>query len=90
MGNRYFCHIVPCVLSTEWKISMKHFAFPPKHRYHFNLSDGDMLLPDPKGIDLPDNEAALRHAELLAGGFKWIRWSICVSDEEGNTIANIG
>jgi hypothetical protein len=49
-----------------------------------------MLLPDPKDIDLPDNEVALRHAELLAGGVKWIRWSISVSDEEGNTIANIG
>jgi hypothetical protein len=60
-----------------------------KHRYHFNLSDGDMLLPDPKGIDLPDNKAALRHAQLLARSFKWIRWSICVSDEEGNTIAKI-
>jgi hypothetical protein len=32
---------------------------------------GDMLLLDPEGIDLPDNEAALRHAELLARGFKW-------------------
>jgi hypothetical protein len=69
---------------------MKHFAFRRKRRYHFTLSDGDMLLPDPKGIDLRDNEAALRHAELLAGGVTWIRWSICVSDEEGNTIANIG
>jgi hypothetical protein len=61
-----------------------------KHRYHFDLRDGDLLLRDPKGIDLLDNEAALRHAELLARGFKWIRWSICVSDEEGNTIAKIG
>jgi hypothetical protein len=61
-----------------------------KHRYHFNISDGDMLLPDPKGIDLPDNEAALRHAELLARGFKWIRWSISVLDENGNMIAKIG
>ena len=58
-------------------------------RYHFNLQDGDTLLRDHKGVYLPNNEAALRRAEQLARGFKWICWSIHVTDEEGNAIGSV-
>ena len=59
------------------------------HRYHFNLRDGRTFLRDHKGVYLPSNDAALRRAEQLARGFKWICWSIHVTDEEGNTIGNV-
>lgn len=58
-------------------------------QYHFNLQDRDTLQRDHKGVFLPDHEAAVRHAEQLARSFKWIRWSILVTDEEGNTIGSV-
>ncbi len=61
----------------------------PANRYHFNLRDGDILLQDPKGVALPDDTAALQHAKRLARGFKWVQWSIDVTDERGNTIGRI-
>ena len=61
----------------------------PGHRYHFNLRDGDTFIPDNRGADLPGNEAALWHAKQLARGFKWIRWSIDVTDEQGHAIGTI-
>jgi hypothetical protein len=62
---------------------------PLSRRYYFNLSDGDTLLRDTKGVRLPDHGAALRHAQHLAQGFKWIRWSIHVIDEQGRAIGTI-
>ena len=61
----------------------------PGHRYHFNLCDGVTFIPDHRGADLPDKEAALQHAKQLARGFKWIRWSIDVTDEQGHAIGKI-
>ena len=43
----------------------------------------------PKASSLPDHAAALRHAQQLALGFKWIRWSIHVIDEQGRAIGTI-
>jgi hypothetical protein len=63
------------------------YAFSRK--YYFNLCDGDTLLRDTKGVRLPDHAAALRHAQQLARGFKWIRWSIHVIDEQGRAIGTI-
>ena len=59
-------------------------------RYHFILTDGETLLRDHNGIDLPNDHAALRYAQQLARGFKWIRWSIFVTDPEGNMIGKVG
>ena len=66
-----------------------HLARLPR-RYHFMLRDGETLLRDHKGIDLPNDQAALRYAQQLARGFKWIRWSIFVTDPEGNMIGKVG
>jgi hypothetical protein len=63
------------------------YAFSRK--YYFNLCDGDTLLRGTKGVRLPDHAAALRHAQQLARGFKWIRWSIHVIDEQGRAIGTI-
>jgi hypothetical protein len=35
-------------------------------RFYFHLRDGDKLVPDPDGSDLPDVEAAKREALLAA------------------------
>ncbi len=69
-------------------VSPRQIGHSPR-RYHFNFQDGDTLLRDHKGVYLPNNAAALRRAEQLARGFKWIRWSIHVTDEEGNTIGSV-
>lgn len=61
----------------------------PGPRYHFNLRDGNILLQDPNGVALPNNTAALQHAKRLARGFKWVRWSVDVTDERGNAIGSI-
>jgi hypothetical protein len=60
-----------------------------RRKYYFDLCDGDVLLRDTKGVSLPDHAAALRHAQQLALGFKWIRWSIHVIDEQGRAIGTI-
>ncbi len=36
--------------------------------YHFHITDGQKV-HDPRGLDLPDEIAALRYAEQLARGF---------------------
>ena len=64
-------------------------TYESSRKYYFNLCDGDTLLRDTKGVRLPDHGAALRHAQQLARGFKWIRWSIHVIDERGRSIGTI-
>jgi hypothetical protein len=65
--------------------------------YHFRMAKGPKII-DPNGIDLPDAEAAKRHAEKLADGltaisaeFSGIRhllnWRIEVTDQHGKTLA---
>jgi hypothetical protein len=54
--------------------------------YHFNLVDGAVRLLDPKGVDLPDDAAAMHYAAQLARGFKWIQWSVHVTAENGDVV----
>jgi Domain of unknown function (DUF6894) len=62
--------------------------------YRFNITDGRKLL-DPHGLDLPNEEAALRYADQLAEGYGPVSRAlngenatfIEVTDEHGNTIA---
>lgn len=64
--------------------------------YHFHLCDGHRLL-DPRGVDLPDAEAAAHHGDQLAKGFvdaaralsgegHQSNWHIHVTDEDGHTL----
>jgi uncharacterized protein DUF6894 len=43
-------------------------CFKPMPIYHFHVTDGRRLL-DPRGLDLPDAEAAARYGQQLAEGF---------------------
>ncbi len=64
--------------------------------FHFRIAKGDKVV-DPKGIELPDADAARRHAERLAGGLTLLSrgfgvrhlrdWYVQVTDERGNTLA---
>ena len=54
--------------------------------YQFNLVDGVTRLLDPKGTELPDDDAALHYALKLARGFTWVRWSVHVIAEHGELV----
>ena len=65
--------------------------------FYFHLANGRKLL-DPRGIDLPDQDAAKRHAERLAGGLTAVSrefggishlrdWHVQVTDERGKMLA---
>ena len=63
--------------------------------YHFRIAKGEKIV-DPNGIELPDADAAKRHAERLAGGLTLLSsgfgirhlrdWYVQVMDEGGNTL----
>jgi hypothetical protein len=62
--------------------------------FHFHIAKGEKTI-DPKGIELPDAEAAKEHAELAGGltllsngfGIRHLRdWYVHVMDERGNTL----
>ena len=59
-------------------------------RYHFDVSIGDVSLPDPEGRDLPDADAAWETAKRMAGDLmrsdlgpavNWMRGLVVVRDE---------
>jgi hypothetical protein len=62
--------------------------------YHFHVDGGRKML-DPRGIDLPSDDAARHYGQQLADGFKpvalaqqgFIRAFVEVVDEAGNTLA---
>jgi hypothetical protein len=65
--------------------------------YHFRMAKGPKII-DHNGIELPDAQAAKRHAETLArgltatsaafGGLRHLlNWCIEVTDEGGTTLA---
>ena len=62
-------------------------------RYFFDLRNGDGSFVDRLGVDLPDSEAAAKHArcvgaELIRNREKHARhWRIRVRDESGDVIA---
>src|SRR5262245_48626195 len=57
--------------------------------FYFHLFDNETKLFDPHGIDLPDRVAAVRHAEGLVAGFRWVRWSVLVTDQNGQIVARV-
>ena len=67
-------------------------------RFYFHLRDGDELLPDDEGADLPDFSAARREAvlaarEFLAEAIKSGRQKVpdafVIADESGRTLDTI-
>ncbi len=65
-------------------------------RYRFHVTDGYCLF-DPRGLDLPDDEAARRYGQQLADGFAPVVSAlrvdvstyIEVADERGNVISRL-
>ncbi len=65
-------------------------------RYFFHVCDGRRTLPDPLGCELPDLEAARRHARedarmLLESWMARSRapWRVLVADETGHTLLTV-
>jgi hypothetical protein len=63
-------------------------------RFYFHLKDGDNLVPDEEGIELPDVAAAKREALLTAreladgikAGLTQIPEAVVITDEAGLTV----
>jgi hypothetical protein len=67
-------------------------------RYYFNLTDGEEMIRDEDGIEVPDLPTALIHAfeaiEELRGEdtspmSEWQGWSLEVVDSSGNLIQRL-
>jgi hypothetical protein len=67
-------------------------------RFYFHLKDGDKLIEDPEGADLPDLDAARREAllaacELLSEAIKFGKTKVpeafVIADEAGRAVATI-
>jgi len=66
-------------------------------RYHFNLVGRSETIPDPQGVDLPDDEAARRVAldviaELRTGkapNGEWDGWWLEIVNASGGIVAGI-
>lgn len=56
--------------------------------FYFHLNDGDRLIPDQEGTDLPDHAAAHEHATIVAreimrnGKLRSLCWRLVVCDAE--------
>ena len=67
----------------------------PRPLYHFNIPD--LQVHDPHGLELPNAEAARRHAERLAEGIATVARSLNAGtetfveavDETGTTVARL-
>lgn len=64
-------------------------------RFYFRLTDGNQVLNNHKGIDLPGNAAAREDAVALAGdlrrgavlpGFDWAGWFVLIVDKHGHKV----
>jgi Domain of unknown function (DUF6894) len=64
-------------------------------RYYFRLTDGIHQCSDCDALDLPDDEAARKEAELEAydlldpGEGDWGNWTIRVSDKMGRHVTSV-
>lgn len=65
-------------------------------RYYFHLTDGESILDDPDGLELPGDAAAREEAVLVAGDVKtrfrprdWTAWFVRIVDEEGRQIDRV-
>jgi hypothetical protein len=60
-------------------------------RYFFHLEDGERIA-DKRGLDLPDDNAALREAEGIAAALRRARrrvWRVIATNEAGHDVAEI-
>jgi len=67
-------------------------------RYYFRLTDGNQLLNNHTGLDLPGPAAARENAVALARdlklgvimpGFDWTGWFVAVIDEHGHKVDEV-
>ena len=65
-------------------------------RYHFHFTNGERVCSDTDGLDLPNDEAARKEAELEAydllndpGEGDWSRWTIWVTDEKARHVTSV-
>ncbi len=67
-------------------------------RYYFNLTDGDEVVRDEDGIEVPDVRVALIHAldaieelrgEDISFSGEWQGWRLDVVDGSGNLIQSL-
>jgi uncharacterized protein DUF6894 len=67
-------------------------------RYYFHLTDGQQILSNHKGIDLPGDAAAREDATALARDLKngaamanwnWAGWFVAIVDEHGRKIDDV-
>ena len=69
-------------------------------RYYFNIKDGEQIIPDPDGDELPDETAVLgnirrtvadilHRPDLYGGAEKWVRRGFVVTDDSGRTVMKV-
>lgn len=67
-------------------------------RFYFRLTDGNQVLNNHQGIDLPGRAAARENAVALARdlrlgtvmpGFHWGGWFVSVVDEHGHQVEDV-
>jgi hypothetical protein len=67
-------------------------------RYYFNLTNGEQVLSNHKGIDLPGNAAARADAVALASdlkhgaampGWDWTGWFVAIIDQHGHKVDEV-
>ena len=67
-------------------------------RYYFHLTNGELVLDNHKGIDLPGNAAARTDAVALAHDLKhgaampdwdWTGWFVAVVDQDGHKVEEV-
>jgi hypothetical protein len=65
-------------------------------RYFFHLTNGNQMLDDPDGLELPGEAAAREEAVLVAGDLKdrlrprdWTGWVVSIRDEQGNQVDSV-
>jgi hypothetical protein len=65
-------------------------------RYYFHLTDGNQVLDDPEGLDLPGAAAARSEAVLVAADLKhrlkprdWTGWVVSIRDEQGKQVDSV-
>ena len=67
-------------------------------RYYFHLTNGEQVLDNHKGIDLPGNAAARIDAMALASdlkhgaampGWDWTGWFVAIIDQHGHKVDEV-
>jgi hypothetical protein len=65
-------------------------------RYFFHLTDGNSVLDDPDGLELPGEAAAREEAVLVAKDLNerlrprdWTGWVVSIRDEQGNQVDSV-